>query len=269
MSRRVITLAVVAAALVAAAPASASRFDLRFARFTAQFEGQRSVKWNEPRHQFGADDCYHRSYTYGSGDETWKLKSKPAKLMFAQSPQSKLVVVHNGTWDPYAFADEHSFDRVPGIISRSANRVSGWDPGPCGGDPGLDPARDMKCGSRLPTQAIELDVDKGKLIPSLSIDGSTAHAIAPYTDCEIQLPRLKPPDATLLPEVGWPTKEIAGRFSAAALFGSRKTVTITGAKTWNDVLPANGAGTNGGTVTTSTAITWKLTLKRAKAGTKR
>ena len=29
------------------------------------------------------------------------------------------------------------------------------------------------------------------------------------------------------------------------------------------------AGTNGGTLTTSTTITWKLTLKRAKAGTRR
>ncbi len=81
--------------------------------------------------------------------------------------------------------------------------------------------------------------------------------------------RRPPTDATLLPEVGWPTKEIAGHVSIATLFGSRKTVTITGGETWNDVLPASGVGTNGGTLTTSTTITWKLTLKRAKAGTRR
>jgi hypothetical protein len=41
-------------------------------------------------------------------------------------------------------------------------------------------------------------------------------------------------------------------------------VTITGRRTWNDVLAANGAGTNGGTVTTSATFAWKLTLTRAK-----
>ena len=257
-------LAVAGASLAAAAPAHAGQFDLHLARFTARFEGTRTVSWNEPSHQFGSNDCYHRQYTYANGKETWKVKSKPAKLMFVRAPGSRLVVLHNGTWDPYEFGREHAFSEAAGIITRSANRVSGWQPGPCGGDPGLDPARDTKCGSRLPSQTIDFNVDKGRLIPLLAIDGSRARAIDPFTDCEIALARIKPPGAALLPELGWPTKEIAGRFSIAKLFGKRRTVKVTGGRTWKDSLAANGAGTNGAKVSTVVRFAWKLTLTRAK-----
>jgi hypothetical protein len=265
--RGALALAVVAAALAAAAPAQASRFDLRLARFTAQFEGQRTVKWNEPRWEpTSSNTCYEQHYIYASGEESWKVKSKPAKLMFVQTPGSKHVLIHAGTWDPNEFAADNAFDRAAGIITRSASRISGWQPGPCGGEPGLDPARNQKCGSRLPTHEIDLDIDKGKLIPAVGTDTSTARGIAPFTDCEIQLPRLKPPDATQLPEYSWPTKEIAGRVSIAELFGKHKTVTITGGRPWNDVLEFYDGKNK---VSTSATFTWKLTLTRAKAGTKR
>ena len=236
-----------------ATAASNHRYQNRYARFTAVFEAKRTVQWNEPRWQ-PYSDCYHQRYTYANGHETWTVKSKPTKVMFANLPPSKLALLMVGTWDPMSMNDS-DYMEAAGMITRDAFRVSGWNPGSCGGPPGLEPARDQKCGSRLPRQLIYWRLIDGKLSPEIQV--ASVPPIAAYDDCEIYLPRLKRANR-LLGERDWPL-DMAGKLPNATVFGPRKTLTIASKRAYADVQEV-GAGAS--KVPISADLSWTLTLTR-------
>jgi hypothetical protein len=233
--------AVVVVTLGAAAPAHAARP----AKFTATFEAQRTVTWDEPR-WMTISQCDHVRYEYGEGGETWKVKSKATKVLVRRGYKG-VPMIRIGTWDERDPTVQVGLE-ASGFQSRTNDTFSGWNPGSCGGEPGTDPPRVTDCGTRLPKHHVILMFTARTLTPDV-IDAPDNMA-AGYGKCPLNQPA----------KIREAWTRVPGKYSLSKLLRARKAVEITGKDKWSD----KGFVGNGGRVNRSAHLNWTLTLTPAK-----
>jgi hypothetical protein len=225
-----------------AAPAQAAKP----AKFTATFEAQRTVKWNEPRWQ-PPSSCYRVHYEYGSGGETWKVKSRPTKILVSRGYKG-VPMVRIGTWNEREPTVQIGLE-ASGIQSRANDVFSGWNPGSCGGVPGTDPPRVTDCGTRLPKHIVLPQFAARTLTPDV-IDAPDNMAPG-FGKCALNQPG----------KIAEAWTRVPGKYSLSKLLSARrKPVQITGKDKWND----KGFLPNGGLLNRSAQVSWTLTLEPAK-----
>jgi hypothetical protein len=233
--------ALCACALVAAAPAQAAKPK----KFTATFEAQRTVKWNEPRWQT-VSQCDHVRYEYGEGGETWKVKSRPTKILVSRGYKG-MPTIRIGTWNEREPTVQVGLD-ASGFQELKNDIFSGWNPGSCGGVPGTDPPRVTDCGTRLPKHIVLLQFAARTLTPDVT---DARDNMAPgFGKCALNQPG----------KIGEAWTRVPGKYSLSKLLGARKPVTISGKDKWND----KGFLPNGGQINRSAQVSWTLTLEPAK-----
>lgn len=250
-------LAALLACAVSAAPTSAAsppKFPTatpKKVKFLATFEGKRTVKWDMPRWA-PPSDCFHTRYAYGDGEETWQVKSaRPTKVLAIGS--GKIPLIKIGSWSLTDNSPQIGID-ASGIRTRRADLRSGWTPGSCGGTSDIDTPKPDDCGTRLPKHSVVPGFSGRKVFTEVI---SAPDNMAPGFDtCTIWIP--KP-----LHGGGWDRFEgtLPKKVKDRHLFGKAKTLTFSFKDDWSD---SGYWVANGGFISTSAHMEWKLTLKRVK-----
>jgi hypothetical protein len=233
MKRSLIIAALAAAALPAAA-------DAKEARFVAYVEGKQLTTWQIPRHQDGVRDCKGAQFKAQSGSETVRFSTKPARLLAYKPNAGAGVTVKYGTWSRFA-AGKPAL-KGAGPMTRAFTETVDHEPGPCGApapeEPGVTDCR----------------ADRWKPEVRLSWNGSRVSVDADEA-------QLRFVECTLFVPTGVYEQDFTGgveqRYPARDLFDrSQGLVEVLGRKTFSGDLPFGG--------TTTTTITWKLRLRRAR-----
>jgi hypothetical protein len=230
--RRMFLLTTAAVALAPAAGHAAT------ARFTATFEAQRTVEWDQP-YGVGLKDCKGDHYVEQRGDETWHVKTrKPFKVVVKKLPGVTFWQFGDGI-------------EAAGVVTRNWTYRAGTTGGWCGGG-SVDPPGERDCGTKLPTYMVTL-TGLGD-----SIDWS-AH-VAPWMNneklsfykCQLIVPNGLYVDSP---------PRLPGKVPAKALFNpKRKTIVV---KVTKDYGPESTPVANLGVDRTASGhMTWSLTLSR-------
>jgi len=225
------------AALGAAAlPATA---DASSARFVAYVEGRQVTTWEMPRYQIGAADCQGTQFRTASGSETVTFRTKPARLRaYRPNPKAGVMLTY-GAWGRFAAGKPHL--AATGTITRAYSESLEWEPGPCGA-PAPQPARFNDCGSERWTPEVRLSW-VGKRV---EVDADSSGI--PFVNCELRSPTGV--------EQGDFTDTVSQRYPARDLFDrSQGLVEVLGRKTFTEQFDHG---------TTTTTVTWKLRLRRAR-----
>jgi hypothetical protein len=228
--------------LAAAGPAQAAP---KPAKFTATFEAQRTVKWDEPRWQ-PPSQCDRVRYESGNGGETWKVKARATKVLLSRGYKG-VPTVRIGTWDEREPKLQVGL-QASGIQSRTNDIFSGWNPGSCGGEPGTDPPRISDCGTRLPKHLVLLQFAARTLTPDVT--DAPDNLAAGFGKCALNQPK----------KISEAWTRVPGKYSLSKLLKTRKAITIEGHDKWKDT----GFLPNGGLLNRSAQVTWTLTLTPAK-----
>jgi hypothetical protein len=238
MLRTVSSLAA-ALALVPAAAASGAT-----ATFTGTFEAERSVKYEQPRH-IGHTNCRGGHYYEISGSETWKVKSKPFKVVATRG--------RGGTqWEfgpPPSIADPRNNGvQAAGMVTREMRQRTGTTGGWCGGGE-EDPPLPNDCGTRLPAYLVQLSAAGGAVEWTM--------AAAPWMNRE----KLEFYKCTLIAPAGLPVgsfPRLPAKVRAGDVFDrGRKTIEIGTSKSYGPETQAFGR-------TTSGSVRWSLKLTRKR-----
>ena len=227
-------------ALLPAAGAQAAK-----ATFSAVFEAQRSVKWDQPR-SVSQINCRGENYYLANGGEEAGMKTKPFKVTvegfgksvfwkFAKSPSADYGVEAKGPHKRW-------FDDRMGT-------TGGW----CGGGD-VQPRPERDCGTKLPTYLVTFNAFGGTM--------SWASSHAPWMANE----KLDFYTCTLVPPVGMHNSSfprLDAKYKQGDLFNARKRkITVGTSKSYGpDVTPVTNGGVNR---TTSGSFSWKLTLTRTR-----
>jgi hypothetical protein len=188
---------------------------------------------------------------YGSGEETWKVKSAhPTKMLVMGSGNSPLIQI--GSWE---FSPETPSVGIEasGIRTRSSDIYAGSDPGSCGGEP-TSGKRKNDCGTRLPKHLV-VPGFQGRKVYTEVIDAP--YNLAPGFDtCDIYIPHKL--------HLGWDrfTGELHKRVKDKNLFGKIKVLVYKFSDDWQE--PNFPWFANGGLISSSAHMEWTLTLKRVK-----
>jgi hypothetical protein len=234
-------VALCAVALAAAAPAQAAKPK----KFTVTFEGQRTVKWDEPRWK-PPSQCDRVRYEYGEGGETWKVKSRATKILVSRGYKG-MPMIRIGTWDELDPTVQVGLE-ASGFQSRKNDIFSGWNPGSCGGTPGTDPPRVTDCGTRLPKHIVLLQFAARTLTPDVT---DAPDNMAPgFGKCALNQPG----------KISEAWTRVPGKYSLSKLLSARKAIEITGKDKWHD----KGFLPNGGQINRSAQLNWTLTLTPAR-----
>jgi hypothetical protein len=236
---------------LAAVPFGADVASAKSAKFTASFEARYTTSWDMKKHLTGAS-CFRQNFSRGNGSESWTVKSRGnTKVMLEKLTYN--VAAKYGTFG--RFASGESGIEGAGLHTRDGATIISWEPGECGGTSGFNKHPD-DCGTRLPKYHIAFrDLGRSqKPYPEL-FDASGSREKTRFETCEVRLPG--PLADGVWPEVrATPPK----KKKAPKLFGTAKTITYTGSKTWKWV---GYQGTPHEENRTSTLV-WKLVLKRVK-----
>jgi hypothetical protein len=230
--RRMFLLTTVAVALAPAAGHAAT------ARFTATFEAQRTVEWDQP-YGVGLKDCKGDHYVEQRGDETWTAKSRtPFKVVVKKLPGVTFWQFGGGI-------------EAAGMVTRNWTYRAGTTGGWCGGE-STEPPGDRDCGTRLPTYQLMFTA------LNTSIDWSAS--FAPWMNKE----KLYYDNCLLLVPPGMSVDSpprLTGKAPAKALFNpKRKTIVVRASKDYGpESTPLSNLGV---ALTTSGHMTWTLTLNR-------
>ncbi len=225
-----------AAAGAGAIPAVA---DASSARFVAYVEGRQVTTWDMPRHQLGSADCKGALFSTAHGTETVTFRTKPARLLaYRPNPQAGVALLY-GTWN--RFAAGRAALQGAGTITRAHTETQEYEPGPCGAPPPAPP-KPNDCGTqrwkpqvrlRWDGNTVSVDADEPKLRFALC----TVHSASGVHDGDF-------------------TEGVGQRYPARDLFDrSQGLVEVLGRKTLREQLRFG---------TTTTTITWKLRLRRAR-----
>lgn len=233
-----------ALALVPATGAHAAK-----ATFSAVFEANRSVTWDQPR-GVSQITCRGENYYLANGGEEVSMKSKAFKVTvqsygktvfwtFSKPPSPK---------DPASSGVE-----AKGPNKRWFDDKSGTTGGWCGGG-GEDPRPERDCGTKLPTYLVTFSAVRGKMTWTAGTAPWMANEKLDFYQC------------TLVPPNGMHNSsfpDLEARFKQADVFNRRKkSVTIGASKKYGpDVTPVTNLGVDR---TTSGSASWKLTLTRTK-----
>ncbi len=240
-----VTAAASVAALGAAQPAAAKPKPLKHAKFSAAFEATYKTTWNEPKRLTGGSVCGGLNYQQGSGEESWTVKTrKPQKVIAFE--RSYGVAFHHDTWDPQA--DDGRGLAAFGVHKRTGDSFWSTEPGTCGGEYERE-STDNDCGTRLTEYELRLD-GVTKYHPELFKAPHTRNEKTRFEACDIKL-------ADELLAGAWPKVEKA--LPVRRIFGKRRTVTISASSAWD-----NADEYNAKYWTTSSTLSWKLTLTRVK-----
>jgi hypothetical protein len=219
-------------------------------KFLATFEGKRTIKWNMPRWA-PPSDCYHQRWMYGSGEETWQVKSaKPTKVLAMGSGNYPLIQI--GSWELAERTPQAGIDAA-GIRTRTSDIYAGSEPGSCGGESERNDPKNPDCGTRLPKHLVVPGFN-GRKVYTEVIDAPWNLA-PPFDKCTIWAPRKL--------HLGWDRFEgkLDKKVKDKNLFGKSKVLTYKFSDDWTD---GGGWIANGGHIDTSAHMEWTLTLKRVK-----
>lgn len=239
-----VILAACAAALAGAAP-SASAAETGVAGFYATFEASYTTSWSLPEHHV-ISDCYHQAYRSGAGQERWQIRSR-GRAKVAVVRNSALLFFRFGTWDALGDPPLDGL-RAGGLHTRSGSYTDRTAPGECGGTPELRRLPEQPdCGTKLPSYDIGFSASATRVRPSISVDDTRRGEDVRFDDCPIDL-------SDGLTDGDWPDVEAT---MPKRLIKSRRPVVIRATRTWKARKPT---GRGHGASTTTSTLTWKLTL---------
>ena len=243
---RIARLLLPLAALMVLVPASGAH--AAKATFSAVFEAERSVTWDQPR-GVSQITCRGENYYLANGGEEASIKTKPFK------------VTVQGLGRGTAF---WNFHKLPSPQNPTAYGVEGKGPhkrwfddksgttgGWCGGGSEA-PRPERDCGTKLPTYLVTLSASRGKMTWTASYAPWMANEKLDFYQCA-----LVPP--TGMHSSSFPNLE--AKFNQSDVFNRRKRkITIKASKKYGpDVTPVTNLGVDR---TTSGSAGWKLVLTR-------
>jgi hypothetical protein len=240
-------LAALCAAQSASAIAPTPRGAPKTAKFLATFKAEFNTTWDQPRKMTGGSACGGLNYEQGRGTDSWTIKTrKPVKMLAYKTGYG--AGLYHGTWNPM---DEEDFTfPAYGVHTRQGEIYWTTEPGSCGGVfQRQPPDPDGDCGTRLPEYGMRFDGVR-RIHPNFMNAPHMRNEKTWFTDCTARF-------ANALGTGDWP--RVDRKLPVKALFGKRKTVTVTAGKSWDN---AKDGTTN--LFTTSSKMTWTLTLTRAK-----
>jgi len=222
----------IAAAVLALAPATASA---QSARFVGYVEGKQVTTWEIPRHQHGVRDCKGAAFLAERGSETVRFRTRPARIRADRI--GGYPALKYGTWSRFAAGKPHL--AATGTVTRTHDAVRDYEPGPCGAPP--QPAPPVyDCGKRRYAPEVRLQWR-----------GHTAFVAAAQPD----LAFLSCPLRAATGIIEGDFTEIGERYPVRELFDRRQgLVVVLGKRTYSEQLDFGGV--------TTTTITWKLRLRR-------
>ena len=235
------------AAIIALVPASGAQ--AAKATFSAVFEGQRSVAWDQPR-TVSSTTCRGDAYSMANGGEEASLKTKPFKVTvetFGPGP-ARWTFDKGKVRDPSQYGVEGKGPHKRWFEERRGT-TGGW----CGGGE-IQPQPERDCGAELPSYLVTFDVNKGVM--------SWAASYAPWMANE----KLGFYTCTLIVPAGMHNSsfpKLEATFKQSDLFNRRKPKVVIGnEKSYGpDLLPITNSGVNR---TTKGSASWKLTLTRKR-----
>jgi hypothetical protein len=225
-----ITTAAVAVAPVASHAATA--------RFTATFEAESSVTWDQP-YGVGLVDCKGGHYEEQSGEQTWKAKStKPFKVTVKKLPGVTFWQFGTGI-------------EAGAMVTRSWTYHAGTTGGWCAAA-SVDPPPDRDCGTRLPTYDMAFTGLGAGISWSASYVDWMAKEKLYFSRCAL----IVPPGM----DVDSPPR-LAAKAPSKGLFSrKRKTIVVRASQDYGPAsTPISSLGV---ALTTSGHMTWTLTLNR-------
>lgn len=235
---------VVLAAAVPAAPASAAT-----ARFTATFEAEKTVAWDQPR-GVSQVSCRGEHYSIASGDETWRVNiNKPFKVVVSSGFRG-LTTWQFDSWSPMRV----DLDGVEGTgyVQRALRTESGTTGGWCNPGGSKDPQPENDCGTQLPRYQVRFSAHRGQVDWSMTPVEWMANERLGFYQCHLFAPEG-------VPVGSFP--RLTGTFRTKDLFNRRKrTIVVGNRKSYGpESYPVVNLGVE---QTTSAKVAWKLTLRR-------
>ena len=238
-----LTLALTAVlALVPASSALAAK-----ATFSAVFEADRSVTWDQPR-SVSQINCRGENYYLANGGEEASMKTKPFKVTVdGYGGRTAFWNFSKASNDPTVYGVE-----AKGPHKRWFDEKSGSTGGWCGGGP--DEPRENDCGTKLPTYLVSFTAHRGAMSWSANHAPWMANETLHFYKC------------TFVPPVGMHNSSfpsLDAKYKQSDIFNRRKRkITISASKAYGpDVTPVTNSGVNR---TTSGSFRWKLVLTRKK-----
>lgn len=240
-------------ALLALLIPSAASAQPTVAKFTATFEAERVVEWDQPR-GVSLIDCNGEHFLEAHGKDTWSLRTtKPQKVLVQAGFGGGLALWRFGTWSPMAASTQIGLE-AKGPHTRSYSESEGTTGGWCRPGHNVDPQPETDCGTRLTEQLVRLSTIGGSLVWTRTDAPWTRREKLGFDSCT-----LVPPDG--ISESDFPV--VPRKLAPRALFNRRKgKIVVRGSKTFG---PTSTPVPNFGVQRTSTAtVSWKLTLVRKK-----
>ena len=244
-TRRLLLPLTVLLALIPAAGAQAAK-----ATFSAVFEAQRTVTWDQPR-GVSQITCRGENYYLANGGEEASIKTKPFKVT-VQGLGAKTAFwnFHKpiDPKNPTAYGIEGK-----GPHTRSFDDTAGSTGGWCGGgDVAPRPERD--CGTKLPTYLVTFSALRGAMTWTAGYAPWMAREKLDFYSC------------TLVPPAGMHSSSfpsLEAKYKQSDVFNrKKKRIVVSASKKYGpDVTPIANLGVNR---TTSGSFSWKLTLTRTK-----
>jgi hypothetical protein len=235
------------AAVLALAPASGAQ--AAKATFSATFEAERSVAWDQPR-TVSSTTCRGENYYLANGGEETSLKTKPFKVTVETLPG----VGARWTFHP-------GVKKVPDQYGVAANgpdkrwfyerrgTTGGW----CGGgDVQPNPERD--CGTKLPDYVVAFHAHEGLMSWSANHAPWMANERLSFYTCNLITPAGMHNGSFPRLEAKYAQKDVFNRRKPRLDIGTSKTY-------GPDSMPLNNAGVKR---TTTGKVTWKLVLTRTR-----
>jgi hypothetical protein len=249
--------AVAAAAPAAAAPATGAQATeaqatgapaAKTATFSATFEAERSVHWNQPR-GVNLIDCHGQHYSAANGEDTTTIKTRRPFTVtvrrFGRSVGWQFGALPGA--DPLAYGIE-----AHGVSTRSFTVHSGTTGGWCGAAQ-TDPPPATDCGTRLPVYQTVFSAGPRELTWSASYAQHT-HEKFDFYNCSLTVP-----DGMYAGSF----PSLPGRIDRSAVFNRRKrTLVISAAKNYGPT--KTGVPNLGVDLTASGRVSWKLALTRVR-----
>jgi hypothetical protein len=242
MKRAVALAAVAVAALAPAGAAEAA--PQKTARFVAYVSGKQVTTWNMPRYATYRD-CQGQRYTEGEGREVVTFRSeKPTRLLVYKNGAYGPFVRY-GTWSRFGQSTAIGI-QATGKADRTGRVVHSLEPSVChdAGDPTSEDTGPYDCGSRPYSPAVGLDW-RGNRLTLATLDLFPE----PFQNCPLNVPAgVDGQDIT----------KISERYPARDLFDrSQGLVVVLGRQTFTGKFQSDHG-------TTTTTVTWKLRLRRAR-----
>jgi hypothetical protein len=241
-ARLLLPLTATALALLPASGASAAK-----ATFTAVFEAERSVAWDQPR-GVSVIDCRGENYVMANGGEAASLRTKPFKV----------TVETFGKVARWTWGDEKKLWKDPsdyGIAAKGQHkrwheRRSGSTGGWCGG--GEHPRGESDCGTQLPEFQVTFNAWAGKFSWSANHASWMAREKLGFYKCPLNQPEG-------MHDHSYPSLE--AKYRQADVFNRRKrTITIAASKKYGPTVI--GIANLGVDNTSTGSYSYKLVLTR-------